>query len=168
MVVAASDGNELEAAELLAAVGLQVRGFLGGGMSAWRAEERPVSGSRRSTRRAGGALDGDDPPLVVDVRNAGEFEAGHIPGSVHIPYPELAQRVDELPRDRPVATICRAANGVASPPRSCSARGSRRIVHVSTGGVPAWRRPRQAGSRPPRPPRGSRPRTLSSRAGGGR
>ncbi len=42
LVVAASDGNELEAAELLAAVGLRVRGFLGGGMTAWRAEDRPV------------------------------------------------------------------------------------------------------------------------------
>ncbi|HEX6230040.1 MAG TPA: MBL fold metallo-hydrolase, partial [Solirubrobacterales bacterium] len=43
VIVAASDGNELEAAELLAAVGVKVRGFLGGGMSAWRAEERPVA-----------------------------------------------------------------------------------------------------------------------------
>src|SRR5262249_61229647 len=41
LIVAASHGNELEAAELLAAVGLRVRGFLGGGMAAWRAEDRP-------------------------------------------------------------------------------------------------------------------------------
>ena len=91
LIVAASDGNELEAAELLAAVGLRVRGFLGGGMSAWRAEERPVS-RIEAIDPAGLAalLDGADPPLVVDVRGAGEFEAGHIPGSVHIPYAELA------------------------------------------------------------------------------
>ncbi len=42
IVVAASDGYELEAAELLASVGLRVRGFLEGGMTAWRSEERPV------------------------------------------------------------------------------------------------------------------------------
>src|SRR4029079_13522094 len=42
IVVAASDGYELEAAELLASVGLRVRGYLGGGMTAWRSEERPV------------------------------------------------------------------------------------------------------------------------------
>ena len=59
VVVAASDGNELEAAELLAAVGLEVRGFLGGGMSAWRAEERPVQriepiGPERARPTAGG------------------------------------------------------------------------------------------------------------------
>ena len=42
IVVAASDGYELEAAELLASVGLRVRGYLKGGMTAWRSEERPV------------------------------------------------------------------------------------------------------------------------------
>ena len=42
IVVAASDGDERHAAELLAAVGMRVRGFLEGGMTAWRTEERPV------------------------------------------------------------------------------------------------------------------------------
>src|SRR5215208_793604 len=42
IVVAASDGYELEAAELLASVGLRVRGYLRGGMTAWRSEERPI------------------------------------------------------------------------------------------------------------------------------
>ncbi len=39
IVVAASDGDERDAAELLAAVGLRVRGFLEGGMTAWRTED---------------------------------------------------------------------------------------------------------------------------------
>ena len=56
IVVAASDGYELEAAELLASVGLRVRGFLEGGMTAWRSEERPVRADRadrpRRARRA--------------------------------------------------------------------------------------------------------------------
>jgi rhodanese-related sulfurtransferase len=42
IVIAASDGYELEAAELLASVGLRVRGYLEGGMTAWRSEGRPV------------------------------------------------------------------------------------------------------------------------------
>ena len=46
IVVAASDGYELEAADLLASVGLQVRGYLDGGMTSWRSEGRPVHGSR--------------------------------------------------------------------------------------------------------------------------
>ena len=42
IVVAANDVDECEAAELLAAVGLRVRGFLEGGMTAWRTDGRPV------------------------------------------------------------------------------------------------------------------------------
>jgi glyoxylase-like metal-dependent hydrolase (beta-lactamase superfamily II)/rhodanese-related sulfurtransferase len=139
VIVAASDGNELEAAELLAAVGMRVRGFLGGGMSAWRAEERPVS-RIEATDAAGLAalVDGEDPPLVVDVRNAGEFESGHIPGSLHIPYPELAGRVDELPRDRPLATVCKAGKRSGLAASILQREGFERIVHVSSGGVPGW------------------------------
>jgi glyoxylase-like metal-dependent hydrolase (beta-lactamase superfamily II) len=139
VIVAASDGNELAAAELLAAVGLRVRGFLGGGMSAWRAEERPVSRIEAIDTAGLAALaDGEDPPLVVDVRNAGEFESGHIPGSVHIPYAELAERVGELPRDRPVATICKAGKRSGLAASILQREGFERIVHVASGGVPAW------------------------------
>jgi glyoxylase-like metal-dependent hydrolase (beta-lactamase superfamily II) len=139
VIVAASDGNELEAAELLAAVGLSVRGFLGGGMSAWRAEERPVSRIEAIDAPGLAALvDGDDPPLVVDVRNAGEFESGHIPGSVHIPYAELPDRVGELPRDRPLATVCKAGKRSGLAASILQREGFERIVHVASGGVPAW------------------------------
>ncbi len=139
VVVAASDGNELEAAELLAAVGLSVRGFLGGGMSAWRAEERPVSRIEAIDVAGLAALvDGDEPPLVIDVRNAGEFESGHIPGSVHIPYAELAGRTGELPRDRPVATICKAGKRSGLAASILQREGFERIAHVASGGVAAW------------------------------
>ncbi len=139
VVVAASDGNELEAAELLAAVGLSVRGFLGGGMSAWRAEERPVSRIEAIDVAGLAALvDGEEPPLVIDVRNAGEFESGHIPGSVHIPYADLAGRAGELPRDRPLATICKAGKRSGLAASILQREGFERIVHVSSGGVAAW------------------------------
>ncbi|HEY1354766.1 MAG TPA: rhodanese-like domain-containing protein [Solirubrobacterales bacterium] len=139
VIVAASDGNELDAAELLAAVGLRVRGFLGGGMSAWRAEERPVS-RIAATDAAGLAslVDGEEPPLVLDVRNGGEFDAGHVPGSIHIPYAELAGRVDELPRDRPLATICKAGKRSGLAASILQREGFEQIVHVASGGVPAW------------------------------
>ncbi len=32
-----------------------------------------------------------EPPLVLDVRNAAEFAAEHIPGSLHIPYGDLGK-----------------------------------------------------------------------------
>ena len=45
IVVAACDGDERHAAELLAAVGLPVRGFLEGGMTAWRSRTGRCGGS---------------------------------------------------------------------------------------------------------------------------
>jgi len=47
--------------------------------------------------------------LVLDVRDAADYAAGHIAGARSIPLPELKQRLAELDdwRDRPVAVICR-------------------------------------------------------------
>ncbi|MEX1020381.1 MAG: rhodanese-like domain-containing protein [Litorilinea sp.] len=47
-------------------------------------------------------LDGPETPLIIDVRGAEEFDAGHILGAVHIPGDELAQRLDEIPVNRAV------------------------------------------------------------------
>jgi glyoxylase-like metal-dependent hydrolase (beta-lactamase superfamily II) len=138
VVVAASDGNELEAAELLAAVGLRVRGFLGGGMSAWRAEERPVERIEPvGPEQLASLLASEFAPLLLDVRGAGEFAAGHIAGSVHIPYGELPRRLGELPRERPVATICKGGkrSGLAA---SVLQREGFETIHVAFGGVGTW------------------------------
>jgi len=139
VVVAASDGNELEAAELLSAVGLKVRGFLAGGMSAWRAEERPVARIEPiGPGELAALLEGEAPPLVLDVRGAGEYEQGHIAGSLHIPYGELMRRLDELPRDRALATICKGGkrSGLAA---SVLQREGFSTIHVAYGGVGTWR-----------------------------
>jgi rhodanese-related sulfurtransferase/DNA-binding transcriptional ArsR family regulator len=44
---------------------------------------------------------------VLDVRPPEEFEAGHIPGALSVPLPELAKRLSELPRRREVVAYCR-------------------------------------------------------------
>ena len=144
VVVAASDGNELDAAELLAAVGLGVSGFLGGGMSAWRAEERTVARIEPiGPEQLALQLEGEDPPLVLDVRGAGEYAEGHIADSLHIPYGELTRRLDELPRERAIATICKGGkrSGLAA---SVLQREGFETIHVARGGVGTW----QAEGRP--------------------
>ena len=139
IVVAASDGDERQAAELLAAVGLRVRGFLEGGMTAWRTEERPVRKIElidpdELARR----VDAADPPLVLDVRNDAEYAGEHIPGSLHIPYGDLAGRFDELPRDRPIAAICRGGKRSGLAASILQREGFADVVHVGQG-VGAWR-----------------------------
>ena len=119
LIVAASDGNELEAAELLAAVGLRVRGFLGGGMTAWRAES-------------------GEGPQVLDVRGDAEWEEGHVPGSIHIPFAELGERLGELPRDRPIATICKAGKRSGLAASILQREGFEDVIHVSRGNAALW------------------------------
>jgi rhodanese-related sulfurtransferase/glyoxylase-like metal-dependent hydrolase (beta-lactamase superfamily II) len=139
IVVAASDGDERHAAELLAAVGVRVRGFLVGGMTAWRTEERAVSKIElidpdELARR----VEESEPPLVLDVRNDAEYAGEHIPGSLHIPYGDLAERCDELPRDRPIAAICRGGKRSGLAASILQREGFAAVVHVGQG-VGVWR-----------------------------
>jgi rhodanese-related sulfurtransferase/glyoxylase-like metal-dependent hydrolase (beta-lactamase superfamily II) len=141
IVVAASDGYELEAAELLASVGLRVRGFLAGGMTAWRSEGRQVSRVEQidpddlARRLAGG-----EGIVVLDVRNAGEFAAGHIPGSVHIPYGELGGRLDEVPDSGPIAAVCSGGKRSGLAASILQREGYERVIHVGKGGVGSWQK----------------------------
>lgn len=48
-----------------------------------------------------------DEVLVLDVRPAEEYRAGHIPGARSIPVAELEARLSELPTDREVIAYCR-------------------------------------------------------------
>jgi glyoxylase-like metal-dependent hydrolase (beta-lactamase superfamily II)/rhodanese-related sulfurtransferase len=139
VVVAGSDVDECEAAELLAAVGLRVRGFLEGGMTAWRTEGRPVEriewiDPEELARRVAGP----EAPLVLDVRNASEYAAEHIPDSLHIPYGDIAARIDELPRDRQIAAICRGGKRSGLAASILQREGFADVIHVGKG-VGAWR-----------------------------
>ena len=45
---------------------------------------------------------------VIDVREVDEYEDEHVPGAILIPLGDLADRVDEVPTDRPVLVICKS------------------------------------------------------------
>lgn len=76
-------------------------------------------------------------PFVLDVREAGEYQQGHIPGSVLIPLGTLPARLHELPGDRPIVAVCRSGA------RSGIATGVLRKAGLDalnmTGGMNAWR-----------------------------
>ncbi|MBI3960879.1 MAG: hypothetical protein HY328_18875 [Chloroflexi bacterium] len=48
--------------------------------------------------------------VLIDVREASEYEAGHIPGAVNIPLRSLAQNLDKIPTDKPVVVYCVSGN----------------------------------------------------------
>lgn len=49
--------------------------------------------------------------VIVDVRTPGEFNSGHIKGSINIPLDQIANKTDELKKkNKPVITCCRSGN----------------------------------------------------------
>jgi len=106
-------------------------------MTAWRSEERPVE---RITMLTPAALAERDDVFVLDVRDAREYASGHVPGSVHIPYAELSERLDELPRDTPIATLCSAGKRSGLAASILQREGFGQLLHVTPGGTSAWER----------------------------
>jgi rhodanese-related sulfurtransferase/glyoxylase-like metal-dependent hydrolase (beta-lactamase superfamily II) len=139
IVIAASNRSGLQAAALLASVGVRVRGYLDGGMTAWRSEERPVERIPMITPAALGDRVGNG-LMVLDVRDESEFRRGHIAGSTLIPYRELLDRLDELPRDRPIATICATGKRSGLAASILQREGFCDLLHVAPGGVATWER----------------------------
>ncbi len=73
----------------------------------------------------------------VDVRTEGEVQAGMIPGAQWIPMDQIEQRLDELPRDKPLILYC--AGGVRSV-QVCQFLGSQGFhgLYNLEGGMGAW------------------------------
>ena len=84
----------------------------------------------------------DDVPVVLDVRNIGELESGHIPGSIHIPLAELARRADDVPAGRPVVVYC-AGGWRSSVAASLLRQTGRHDTSDLLGGFAAWQAMRE-------------------------
>jgi rhodanese-related sulfurtransferase len=84
------------AASRLAEVERLAAAYLGG-----RDELQPVTREELARRLQ------DDDLVVLDVRPATEYAAGHLPGAVSIPVGELRRRLAELPADREIVAYCR-------------------------------------------------------------
>ena len=81
----------------------------------------------------------DEEVLVLDVRPAAEYAAGHIPGAINVPHDQLAARLAELPGGVDIVAYCRGRYCVFAPDavRLLRARGfSARLL---AGGLPDWR-----------------------------
>jgi hydroxyacylglutathione hydrolase len=129
VVVAATDEREAEGAVRgLRSVGvLDIPGFvLGGGT-----QTLPVV-----------AVDELDELLaegaeLIDVREKDERDSGYIAGSRNIPYRLLALGASDLPKDRPLVTICESGPRAAIAASILSARGFDARA-VAAGGIDGW------------------------------
>jgi rhodanese-related sulfurtransferase len=77
-----------------------------------------------------------DGSLLLDVREAYEWAAGHVPDAVHIPLGELGARAGEVPSDDTVYVICRSGNRSAYAAAALNGAGWT-AVNVA-GGMQDW------------------------------
>jgi rhodanese-related sulfurtransferase len=92
-------------------------------------------------------LQQDEPPLLLDVREAHEFDALHIPGSICVPRGilesacdwEYDETVPELAagREREIIVICRSGNRSILAAHTMQRMGFRNVASLKTG-VRGW------------------------------
>lgn len=139
LVLIAPVGAERESAVRLGRIGFdRVAGFLEGGAAAFA--ERPEL--TRSHRRIDppelqALLRGDNPPLVIDVRAASEFAAGHIDGARNEPLPKLRELARGLPRERELVIQCQGGYRSSIASSLLEQAGFTRLVDLR-GGWAAW------------------------------
>ena len=134
VVLLASEPAQIEeATRQLFRVGVDdVAGYVAGGFDAWRAAGCETATlelmSARELRDRQGRR---EPPTIVDVRTAHEWETAHVEGSINIPVGDLVARADGL-RGRTVATICESGYR-SSLAASLLHRAGVSVVNVSDG-----------------------------------
>jgi len=121
----------------LVLIGLdRVTGYFGAeALGIWVAEGRAllqvpqVSVSELAAEREG--------KVVVDVRARSEWDAGHLPGAIHIPLPDLEARLEEIPEGSEVVMQCQGGGRSAIAASLLQARGRGAVANLA-GGYGAW------------------------------
>lgn len=87
------------------------------------------------------ASEGEQQPLVIDVRSTDEYARGHVQGVVHIPLGELPRRLAELPHNQLVVTYCNMSHPGESQGEQAAAllREHGYQARVLSGGYPNWK-----------------------------
>jgi rhodanese-related sulfurtransferase len=83
------------------------------------------------------ALRGRNDVVILDVREQSEYDAGHIPGVTLIPLNDVPNRLNEIPKDKPVIVTCRSGNRSGQATDFLRQQGYTN-VHNMTGGINAW------------------------------
>jgi glyoxylase-like metal-dependent hydrolase (beta-lactamase superfamily II)/rhodanese-related sulfurtransferase len=142
IVVIAPEGQEQEVATRFARIGYDhVIGYVADPEDYLVAhQDEVVRASRLSVAEVDEAAARGD-VQVIDIRNAGELEAGTLPGARHIPLAELARRASELDPARPVLVYCAGGWRSSVGASLLRARGFADVSDI-LGGYGAWDRAR--------------------------
>jgi rhodanese-related sulfurtransferase len=75
---------------------------------------------------------------LLDVRTSEEFDGGYIPGAINISLQELQQKLNRIPKDKPVVVYCRSGNRSAFAANILMQAGYTEVYDL--GGIIDWAR----------------------------
>jgi glyoxylase-like metal-dependent hydrolase (beta-lactamase superfamily II)/rhodanese-related sulfurtransferase len=141
VLIGDSDTQIEEARLRLARVGIEdLRGYLAGGLAAWRKAGLPlitmpqISPAELNQKLRAGNWRAAD---ILDVRREGEWQAGHIGDVQCRALDTFPQGLPEIDRERPVAVHCKSGYRSLIACSLLERAGHRNVVNV-TGGFDAW------------------------------
>lgn len=110
-----------------------------GGMLVWPLIRRATGGGKEVGTLEATQLINRRDALVLDVREPGEYAAGHLPGAKHVPLGQLASRLKEFEKfkERPVVVTCATGNRSGAAISILRKGGFNEAVNLK-GGIAAW------------------------------
>ena len=106
-------------------------------MLLWPLVRRATGGPWVNAQQATNLINRED-ALIVDVRDPGEYGAGHILGARNVPVARIDSAASELKRkDRPLIVYCQGGERAPKAAAALRAQGFARVVNLS-GGIAAW------------------------------
>jgi len=87
------------------------------------------------------AIETGGAPAIVDVRSGREFEQGHVPGALHIPFWAMLSRFSEIPTtpDEPVILYCEHGPRAGLAKAALRAAGFHKVLYLE-GHMSGWKR----------------------------
>jgi rhodanese-related sulfurtransferase len=110
--------------------------FISGAMLLWPLFRKSTGGPWVSTSEATHLINRED-ALVLDVRDPGEYGAGHILGAKNVPLSRLGDGDIAKRKERPVIVYCDGSERSSKAVSALRKQGFTRVVNLS-GGLKAW------------------------------
>ena len=83
------------------------------------------------------ARDSGSDLIVLDVREPWERDVARLEGTLDIPMNEVPDRLDELPKDKPIAVLCRSGARSLKVAQYLRANGFPEVSNIA-GGILVW------------------------------
>jgi rhodanese-related sulfurtransferase len=110
--------------------------LVSGGMLLWPLINKATGGPELDTLAATRLM--NDGAVVVDVREAEEFSAGHLTSAKHIPVSDIDKRIGDIPSGKPVLVYCATGTRSGKAAAALKKAGRDQIFNLS-GGIAAWK-----------------------------